>query len=801
MPMSSAAQAIHLDHKGLVAVDGRVFPLEAVEIRSRAGAGIAWTILAQSYRNPYKVPLEVLYTLPLPADGAVVAYTIRLGERVIRGEIERREDARDKYRQALMEGRTAGLLEQERSDTFTQSLGSLPPGVPVSVEIEVLHPLAFLTGGGSPDSDRPQWEYRFPTVVGVRYEGAPGRVPDAELLDVDRADDAGTPVRASLDLLIFDGSHDSIEPRSSSHDLLFAPAEGGTRTSLATSAYLDRDLVVCWRAARATVAATLLEGPGLPGDDGRYALLTVTPPEMPQVVVPRDLTLLIDASGSMVGAPLECAKRIAAELVNSLGPVDRFEILAFASSVERLTPGIVDVTVENLHRARRRLTELTAGGGTEMVNALHASLIGLRAGSQRQVVLLTDGYIGFEQEAIAKVLDLRPASARLHVVGIGAAPNRSLTRGAARAGRGLELIVNSGDDVVAAGGRLCRATVAPILTNVSVTGTAVLVSAPERPMDVYAGSPLVTAIELRPDGGEIVVSGTLSGVEPWEQRLSLAEAAAARPAHGTSLPVGALFGRERIEDCEMRLAAAPPSQTRDHLREIEVLGLRHRVPSRQTSLVAVSEEPFVDPREPRRRQRLCIEMPADVSAEGVGYSGMAMHEITQHLAQAPRRLHADFGAVDSESKIHFSVEEASDVSYCETADFYPACGISASSPAPGHTLDLTQAIHGWLVEVGRDHLVVEFEAPVSFDTPAGSVEIFLSDERLGQAKISAPGSTRPGPTDAGLTVRLQLTLSRPSKRWDRIRGAAAERLAAIFTPAIRWKAGNSFVVVVLEGHP
>src|SRR5258705_5037809 len=180
----------------LASIDGRTYPLESARVASEASGGIALTTLVQRYRNPYAEPLEIVYTLPVPADGAVVGYTIGVGSRTIRGEVQPRADARHAFEKALFEGRSAALLEQERDDTFRQRLGSLPPGEDVEVAVEVLHPLAFLAGV---DAAGPQWEYRFPTVVGVRYQGTPGRVPDADRLEVDRAEAAGTiPARVEL---------------------------------------------------------------------------------------------------------------------------------------------------------------------------------------------------------------------------------------------------------------------------------------------------------------------------------------------------------------------------------------------------------------------------------------------------------------------------------------------------------------------------------------------------------------------------------------------------------------------------
>src|SRR5207249_5177917 len=172
---------------------------------------------------------------------AVVGYSIRLGNRVMRGEVRRRAEAQEEYRKALIEGRTAALLEQDRADTFMQRLGSLPPGETAEVEIEVLQPLAFLPV----DEEEPsRWEYRFPTVVGVRYQGPEGRVPDAEKLDVERARGEGAPVRLEPSLLIADGCTDVVHPHAPGYEIDLEDREGGVGVALREKMKLDRDLVI-----------------------------------------------------------------------------------------------------------------------------------------------------------------------------------------------------------------------------------------------------------------------------------------------------------------------------------------------------------------------------------------------------------------------------------------------------------------------------------------------------------------------------------------------------------------------------
>ena len=172
----------------------------------------------------------------------------------------------------------------------------------------------------------------------------------------------------------------------------------------------------------------------------------------------------------MQGEPIAQAKRVVAALVSTLGEQDSLEMIAFASSAKRWRRGVARTDAAARRDALEWLAALTAGGGTEMRNAIEAALAPLRADAQRQVVLVTDGQIGFEQEVVAAILSRLPASSRVHVVGVGSATNRSLTAHAARAGRGGEILVGLGEDPERAAKRLVAGTAAPVVVDLSTRG-------------------------------------------------------------------------------------------------------------------------------------------------------------------------------------------------------------------------------------------------------------------------------------------------------------------------------------------
>ena len=191
----------------LVAADGeRGLPLRETRLRAEAHAGLARVILEQRFSNPWNEPLTVTYSLPLPHDAAVSGFAFRIGERRIVGEVDRLDDARERFEEALLSGHSAALVEQERGSLFTQQVGNIAPGEELIAEVTVDQPLAWLDGEG--------WEWRFPLVAAPRYLGAAGTVDDAERVTQDVALSANDGPSLSFNIAVHDHLADEGVPRT-----------------------------------------------------------------------------------------------------------------------------------------------------------------------------------------------------------------------------------------------------------------------------------------------------------------------------------------------------------------------------------------------------------------------------------------------------------------------------------------------------------------------------------------------------------------------------------------------------------
>jgi Ca-activated chloride channel homolog len=140
-------------------------PLKHTDVSAEISGFVARVRVKQTFHNPLQEKIEAVYVFPLPHEAAVDEMTMTIGERKIVGLIKRRAEARQIYDQALLAGDTAALLEQERPNIFTQSVGNLAAGQEVVIEISYVDVLEY---------DMGEYEFRFPMVVGPRYN--PGSI-------------------------------------------------------------------------------------------------------------------------------------------------------------------------------------------------------------------------------------------------------------------------------------------------------------------------------------------------------------------------------------------------------------------------------------------------------------------------------------------------------------------------------------------------------------------------------------------------------------------------------------------------
>ncbi|MFW2404822.1 MAG: VIT domain-containing protein, partial [Gammaproteobacteria bacterium] len=119
----------------------------AMQLESRADIAVSGFIatveVVQRFRNATRDWAEGVYVFPLPETAAVNAMELRIGERVIVGEIREKQQARREYQQAKREGRKAGLVEQRRPNMFTTAVANIAPGQEIEVRLTYVEKVTY----------------------------------------------------------------------------------------------------------------------------------------------------------------------------------------------------------------------------------------------------------------------------------------------------------------------------------------------------------------------------------------------------------------------------------------------------------------------------------------------------------------------------------------------------------------------------------------------------------------------------------------------------------------------------------
>lgn len=487
----------------------------------------------QGFKNEQQQWVEATYVFPLPADSAIYGMRIKIGERIIEGEIKEKAEAQKIFVEARKSGKRASLVEQQRPNLFTTKVTNIGPGEEIEVEISYLQTLAYKdhefeirlpltltprympgsrqspTGGGFVNGDdldngtneaiaTPE---KKAIIQPTGWSFATDQVGDAGYISPPQVHAANTDTtkshRANIRLNIEPGFevadwlapyHDiSVQRHSTNYQI--APKHGAF--------LMNRDFVVRWRpvAGQEPTAAffheTLLNeatGPHSTPDSplnsdsnlvdsksAAHGLLMLMPPrELGHVQVgPRELVLVIDTSGSMSGASIAQAKQALLMALKRLRPEDYFNVIEFNSQHSKLFSQSMPANQQHLLIAQRFVHGLNANGGTEMMGALKAAM---KSDNEQADSSLGVKQIVFitdgsvgNETALFKTITDEINAARLYTVGIGSAPNGYFMRKAAEFGRGTFTWIGSVQEVQEKMSALFTRIEQPLVTDLRVT--------------------------------------------------------------------------------------------------------------------------------------------------------------------------------------------------------------------------------------------------------------------------------------------------------------------------------------------
>ena len=126
--------------------------------------------------------------------------------------------------------------------------------------------------------------------------------------------------------------------------------------------------------------------------------------------LPKNVTFIIDSSGSMAGEPMRQAQQALLNGLQFLSPVDRFNIIDFDSEFRTLFKTPQYALRSNVDAGIAMVNGLDADGGTEMSGALEYALRhpgdSTDANELRQVIFITDGAVYNERELFALINNL-----------------------------------------------------------------------------------------------------------------------------------------------------------------------------------------------------------------------------------------------------------------------------------------------------------------------------------------------------------------------------------------------------------
>jgi Ca-activated chloride channel family protein len=541
---------------------------------------IALVEVEEWFRNDGAILGEGDYLYPLPGEAVFSNFSLFQGDQELRGETMDATQARTIYEEIVRKKRDPALIELVGHGMIRARVFPINPGDTRKITLRYTQ---VMNRAG----DALQFRY----AAGSQHSGTP--VPLRDGSPIRRLH--GNAVPLSFVLTAEDGDAFR-DPFSPTHRIEVEREDGTLRVRPEND--LAGNFALFLPMARGLVGMTVATH--RPAGEAGYFMLTLSPGSHDGAVEPRDLTVVLDVSGSMSGEKLDQGKAALRQLLGSLDERDRFRLITFSNAIRTESEGWTRASRANVRDARRWVDDLHADGGTNIAGALdEAFRLSSPASRLPLVVFLTDGLpsVGEQNpERIAQQAESARGRARVFAFGVGYDVNTYLLDRLTAAGRGATEFVEPAEDVEQAVGALAAKIQHPVLTDLELGDAPVRLTEiyPLQLPDLFAGEELIVfgryESQERDRRGSLAMQGRRAG---RTERFSTDVEFAAHELGNDFIPrlwasrkLGHLARQIRIE-----------GHSTDLEREIRETALRYGLLSEYTSYLV--QEPNVVARQGR----------------------------------------------------------------------------------------------------------------------------------------------------------------------------------------------------------
>ena len=440
-------------------------PLKSSKVEARIINSVASIKYSQTYVNNEKVPLEWVYKFPADPYFTVTGMHITLDDKEIDAVIMEKEEAKEKYDDAVAAGNTAAKINYDENipDVIELSIGAIQPNKKVKIEVSMVAKCDVIKHG--------YYSFIFPINFIPKYNPH-----SADKISQSSSRGNWIPGKFSCNIIV--ESTSVISDLSVSHKgMKYVQSDDGKKVTInlgETKNVLSKDIVISYSTEEIRapsivlhqsdkhpnkVAAHISFIPRVSDEhveeevkeevdedmEEKKVLSKIDDKDDPDIAS-GEFIFVLDRSGSMMGDRITTAIEALKLFVQSLPSDSNFNIVSFGTKFvfmyktsQKYDKNIVDQTLTKLNRFKANMH------GTEMLKPMEA-IFKLKNNPKypRNVFLLTDGAISNTDEVVSKIRKFN-YSTRVHTFGIGSGASAYLVKETAKAGLGTSAMIADND--------------------------------------------------------------------------------------------------------------------------------------------------------------------------------------------------------------------------------------------------------------------------------------------------------------------------------------------------------------------